>query len=191
MSNYAKWGPKGFTVSTSRLALIEGLTTSLTLKEDSENDTSGTQPTNTRGRELRPISFSVLYLRAAGMDPRNQLDQWEKELGNAYPLMIGGKRFGAEKMKLTEVSASDILLGPTGEFLQVRIDITLEEFSEGKKSKLTKNSTGTTAQTGNASADKARDTYNATVAAKKEALNAKPTAADKASMIAGRRIEAY
>ena len=196
MSYYAKWGPKGFTVSTTRLALMEGLSTSLTLKEDSENDTSGTQPTNTRGRELRPISFSVLYLRAAGMDPRDQIDQWEKELGNAYPLMIGGQRFGAEKMKLTEVDASDILLGPTGEFLQARVSITLEEYSEGKKSKLTSTnttggtaSTASTGSTGSSGADQARATYEATVAEKKAALNAKPSAADKASMIAGRRIE--
>ena len=180
MSYYARWGPKGFTVTTWRLALMEGLTTTLNLKEDSENDTSGTQPTNTRGRELRPMSFSVTYLRAAGMDPRDQIDQWEKELGNAYPLLIGGQRFGAEKMKLTQVETTDILLGPTGEFLQARVSITLEEYSEGKTSKLVDNNTGTT------SATTKKQTY---IDKKNEALKAAPTAADKASVISGRRIE--
>lgn len=178
MEYYARWGPKGFTISSWRLALLEGFTTSLTLKEDSENDTSGTQPTNTRGRELRPITFSVTYLRAAGMDPRDQIDQWEKELGNAYPMIIGGQRFGPEKMKLTGVESSDFLFGPNGEILQVRVSITLEEYSDGKTSKLVSNNTSTAASKKQNFVDK-----------KNEALKAAPTAADKAAVIAGRGIE--
>ena len=80
-----RWGPKGFIISPDKIVPLVGLSTSLTLKADSENDTSGTQPTNTRGRELRPMSFSVPYYAAAGVDPRDQIRQWEAELGNAYP----------------------------------------------------------------------------------------------------------
>ena len=169
MEYYARWGPKGFTVTGWRIALMEGLSTSLTLKEDSENDTSGTQPTNTRGRELRPIEFAVTYLRAAGMDPRDQINQWEKELGNAYPLMIGEQRFGAEKMKLTKVESSDIVIAPNGEFLQVRVTITLEEYSDGKTSKLLDNSGSATGS-------------------KDEAMAAKPTIKDKQAVNTGRRV---
>lgn len=139
MSNMAAWGPKEFTVSPTKVAAITELTTSLTLKEDSENDTSGTQPTNTRGRELRPITFNVTYLAAAGVNPREEVASWESELGNAYPFIVGGRCFGAPTMKLTAVSTSDILLSNSGEFLRAVVSITLEEDSDGKKSKLLSN----------------------------------------------------
>ena len=140
MGYAATWGPKGFIISASKIVAMENLTTSLTLKADSENDTSGTQPTNTRGRELRPITFDVTYLAAAGVDPRGQIDEWEAQLGNAYPLIIDGRRFGAEKMKLTKVDSKITLHPNTGKFIQVDIGITLEEYSGGKTSKLVSNS---------------------------------------------------
>ena len=146
MADMASWGPMVFTISPRKITALEGLTTSLTLKEDSENDTSGTEPTNTRGRELRPISFKVPYLAAAGVDPRQELEKWEAQLGKFYPLIVGGRVFGAEKMKLTKVDASDILLTNSGGFIRVTVGVTLEEYSDGKTSKLV--STGGTGGTG-------------------------------------------
>ena len=160
----AGWGPKKFQVTNSQIVALEGLTTSLTLKEDSENDTSGTQPTNTRGRNLRPISFKVTYLAAAGTDPRAEIDEWEQLLGKMYPLYVGGKFFGARSMKLIEVSSSDILLSNAGQFIRAVVGIKLEEGSEGKTSKLV--------STNNAKAE-----IESTVAA----LNATASASDKAS----------
>ena len=181
MAYMARWGNKGFIVSPSKIAVLEGLSTSLTLKEDSENDTSGTQPTNTRGRELRPITFKVKYLRAAGVDPRAQIAEWEAELGNAYPLIIGNERFGETKMKLTKVASSDILLSNSGAFLQAVVSITLEEYSEGKTSKLLGTTTTASGNIVNSeAAAKAAETYKATIEAKKAALAATPTATDKA-----------
>lgn len=137
----AKWGPNGFTVSQGVLVPFDGFQTGVTLKKDSENDTSGTPPTNTRGRELQVMSFSTTYLRAAGVDPRKKYADWEAELGNAYPLMIGGERFGPPRMKLTDVKLADLMLSPGGVFLGLKVSITLEEVAEGKTSKLA----GTTA----------------------------------------------
>lgn len=136
MGYQARWGPKGFIISPNKIVPLMGLSTSLTLKADSENDTSGTQPTNTRGRELRPITFSVPYYAAAGVDPRDQIRQWEAELGKSYPFLIEGKKFGEDKMMLTNVETSDIQLSNSGKFISCVISITLEEYSEGKKSKL-------------------------------------------------------
>ena len=139
MAYMARWGPKGFLISPDKIVPLVGLSTSLTLKADSENDTSGTQPINTRGRELRPITFSVPYYAAVGVDPRDQIRQWEAELGKAYPLLIEGKKFGEDKMMLTKVDTSDIQLSNTGRFISCNISITLEEYSDGKKSKLIAN----------------------------------------------------
>ena len=137
MAKYtAMWGPKGFIVSPSKIVPFKDFKTTYALKSDSENDTSGTPPTNTRGRELQPITFSTTYVRAAGVDPRGQLDEWYALIGKSYPLYIGGKRFGPAKLTLKQVDVSDCLFTNGGDFLQVSIAITLEEYSEGKTSQL-------------------------------------------------------
>ena len=111
----------------------------------------------------------MTYLAAAGVDPRAQIKEWEAELGNAYPLIIGTERFGAEKMKLTKVDTSDILLTNSGKFLRATVGITLEEYSAGKTSKLLNGSTG--------SGNSAKDEILAQVAA----MNATPSKEDKAA----------
>ncbi len=183
MGYMAKWGTKEFLVSANKIIVLEGLSTSLTLKEDSENDTSGTQPTNTRGRELRPISFRVRYLAAAGVNPREQIAGWEAELGSAYPLIIGGERFGAEKMKLTSVAVSDIRLSNSGSFLDATVTIMLEEYSEGKSSKLMNTSA-------NGAASSSVSGNSTTEAAKKAALTATASVSDRVlrSSLPGREM---
>lgn len=145
MGYTAKWGNKGFIVSPSKIVALENLSTAIKLKTNSENDTSGTPTTNTRGRELQTISFSAKYLAAAGVNPRGQINEWEAELGNAYPLYIGGKRFGPAQMMLTAIEVSDIQLTAGGEMLSVTISITLQEYDESNVSALANNASGTVA----------------------------------------------
>lgn len=136
MGYMARWGPKGFLVSKSKIVPMIDLKTSLTLKEDSENDTSGTPPKNTRGRELQPLTFSTIYTKAAGTDPRAQFAEWEKLLGMYYPLIIGGRRFGPQYLKLKGVEMSNVQITPAGEILMATILLTFEEYSDGKTTKL-------------------------------------------------------
>lgn len=136
MAYMVRWGPKGFLVSPSKVVPFNNFTTSMKLKSDSENDTSGTEPTNTRGRELRPMTFETTYMRALGVDPRTQIDEWEALIGQAHPVYIGAKRFGPPKMMLKEVATSEVKLTVQGEMISCKIGITLEEYAEGKKSQL-------------------------------------------------------
>ena len=185
----ARWGPKGFTVSPSMVVPFNGFSTSLSLKADSENDTSGTAPTNTRGRELRPINFETIYMAAAGVDPRDQVAQWEAQLGKSYPLYIGEKRFGPAKMTLTKVETSDVKFTSNGAWISCKVALTLEEYSAGKTSALTSKSESSTGKAStdsesssgsSASAKKATANLKATLAAKKEAMNATASKSDKA-----------
>lgn len=180
MAYMAKWGPKGFLISPAKIVPFKDFTTSMTLKADSENDTSGTAPINTRGRELQPMTFSTTYLRAAGVDPRVQIEEWEGELGNSYPLYIGGKRFGPPKMKLTQVSVSDVVLSNNGEFLQASLSFTFAEDVGEKTSNVTASAgTAPAAGTTSASASRAASVYEETVANKKAALSATASKDDR------------
>ena len=175
MEYTARWGNKGFCVTPDKIVPFTGFMTDVALKKDNGVDTSGTAPTNTRGRELQTISFSTTYLRSAGVDPRAQLEEWEGEIGKSYPLYIGGERFGPEKMTLINVGATDLKLTPKGVFLAITVNITLEEYSEGGTSKLSG-----TGKSGDSTADNAAAAYDA---AFKKAMGATPDTKEKKKIL--------
>lgn len=179
MAGYlASWGPKRFLVSPQKIVPFQGFKTSYALKEDSENDTSGTAPINTRGRELQTMSFSTMYLRVAGTDPQAQIKEWENLLGSSYPLYIRGQRFGPAKMMLTQVDVDGVEFSNTGLFLKATISITLKEYVE---SNTTNVKAGTGGSVSNAST-KAANKYAETVEKKKaEAMNTTASKNDKAT----------
>ena len=171
MSNMAQWGSKKFLLSPTKIILMENFSTSMELKADSENDTSGTSPTNTRGLVARPVSFSVTYTRAAGADPRAQLEEWERLIGQSNPLFIGGKRFGPQSLMLKKVDASNFVFSPKGDFLSVTVNLSLLENAGEKTSSASKS--GTTAAAKNSAS-----VYAETVE-KRKAMAATASASDR------------
>ena len=165
MSYIARWGPKMFLVSPSKIVPFDDFSTSAELKKDSENDTSGKSPTNTRGLMLRPVSFSVSYYRATGTDPRAQLEEWESLVGKSNPLYIGGKRFGPNSLILTKVDASDFAFTPRGDLTGVTLKISMEEDADGKTTNVVDPSYTSAADM-----------------EKKKAMNATASAADRARL---------
>ena len=184
MGYIATWGPKGFIVSPQKIVPFDGLSTSVTLKEDSENDTSGTAPTNTKGLELQAVSLSTTYFRGAGVDPRAQWDEWCSLVGEAYPLYIGEERFGPQKLKLKSVNLSEVKTDNQGRFLFVKVGLSFEEYVDNQKSKTTittsKTTSTPTASTGNTSSQKAAAIYASTVD-KKTAFATGASTSDKAA----------
>ena len=152
MADKARWGPFSFLVSPSKIVPFDNFSTSVTLKADNGNDTSGKSSTNTRGLELQPMTFSTKYMRALGVDPRERYEAWVAQVGNSYPLYIGDKRFGPAKMKLTGVNMSELITNNNGGFLSVTLDVTLQEAkqkatktsSKSKSSSKSKKTTGST-----------------------------------------------
>lgn len=189
MAYMAQWGPKKFVLSPTKIIILEGLSTSVELKSDSESDTSGTATTNTRGLVLRPVSFSVTYTRAAGTDPSAQLAEWEGLVGKSYPLYVGDKKFGANSLILKKVDSSNYVLSHKGDILSVTVSISMMEDAGGKTSKTTKASTSSTTAT-SGSTNKV-DAIYAEAAAKQKAMNTTASNSDKAAKkvaVAERRL---
>lgn len=128
----AQWGPKGFLVSPEKIVTFDNLSTSIALKSDSANDTSGTAPTNTKGRELQTVSMTINYVRAAGVDPRAQFDEWSSLVGQYNTLYIGEEPFGPEYLMLTKVDLSDLQLTPDGTFISMKIAVSFDEYIKPK-----------------------------------------------------------
>lgn len=174
----AKWGNKGFLVSAYKVIPFEGLSTTYELKQKANNDTSGTPSTNTTGRELQKISFETVYVAAAGVDVRAQIEEWQSLLGAINPLIIGGKQFGASKMQLTKVDVDDVKLTPQGKFISATVGITLTEYQpQAAKISTKKTTTTTTTTTASKTALSSGKALN-----KVAALSAKSTASDKSAM---------
>lgn len=174
MGYQARWGPKGFIISTSKIVAIENLTTSFELKQNANNDTSGTPPTNTEGMELQPVTISTRYLRAAGVDPRGQIEEWRAQVGNAYPLYLAGQLFGPPKLQLQKVDVSDMKLDNKGNILACTVNLSFKEYSPTSTTNAS-SSAKKTASTGTFAASMEKAKANAA------ALTAKPTTADKAT----------
>lgn len=175
MSYMAQWGAKGFLISPTKIAVFENLSTSVELNADSENDTSGTSPTNTRGIKARPVSFSVTYTRAAGVDPRAQLEEWESLVGQSNPLYIGDKRFGPGSLILQKVDSSEFVFSHKGDFLSVTVNLSFVENSGSKTSSTTKIS----ASTGGTAGSVYDDTIARLKAEKNKAMNATASSVDR------------
>lgn len=124
----AKWGNKGFRINANQIAPIMDLGTGFSRKSDTNNDTSGQPTTNTRGLELQTITLETTYLAGAGVDPRGQIEDWKKQFGQRWPLIINGQQFGPDLLELESVDFSNIVLSNTGKFLRVDASITLVEY---------------------------------------------------------------
>lgn len=129
MKYQAQWGPKGFLISPEKIVTFDGFSTSIELNDDSGNDTSGTPPTNTTGRKPQNINLSITYIRAAGVDPRAQFEEWTSLVGKAYPFYISGKRFGPEQLQLKKIDLSGLKLSNDGSFLSCTVAVSLEEYT--------------------------------------------------------------
>lgn len=179
MTYTARWGPKGFLVSPTKIVPFDGLSASVAVKS---NGDSGSAPTDTRGLEAQKIAFSVTYLRSVGVDPRAQFEEWKSLVGQAHPLYIGEKRFGPAKMMLSGVEMSDVLLTNSGEFLKLTLSISLEEHVSDPATKARSSSGSKSASasaSSNTTASNAAAVYEQTVAEKQAALNAGASSGDR------------
>lgn len=173
MAKYmAQWGSKGFLVSPGKIVPLSTISTAYVLKSESNNDTSGTPPINTRGLELEEITLETTYLTAAGVDPRGQVEEWKSLIGDTNPLYIQGKRFGPKLLQLKQVSVQNVLLDNAGRFLSVDLSISLQEYTPPSTKVSSKPF---------ASASKSVGSSGGSSTSKSAAMSAKPSTDDKAA----------
>lgn len=127
MADMGRWGPMIFRIAPGKITGFSDLATSYTLKSDSNKDANGKATTNKRGMELQPVSFSVPYLRAAGVDPRARMEEWGKLVGQSHPFYLNEQRFGPARLLLTSVGVSEVVTNNAGEILSLKIAVSLEE----------------------------------------------------------------
>lgn len=131
MDYAAKWGPKGFLWGKEKTVPIWGLSTGYALKSGNNLDTSGTEPTNTTGRDAQVITFHTCYSPLLGTDPKAQMHEWYDLAEDVWPFYLGGQQFGPPLLQLQDVQWSNYRLDATGRIIYVEATITLREWYEG------------------------------------------------------------
>lgn len=164
MAYQAKWGSQGFIIEPTRVVPLMGFSTSYSRKSDTNEDTSGTQTSNTRGMELQPVHLETTYFSGAGIDPRRKIDEWKQQFGKKYPLYLNGKQFGPKLLELDSVSFDNFKFDNAGKIIQVDVAIELIEYQAQAvaKSNTTSSSSG--------------------------AMAAKPSSTDKSRKKSGRNV---
>lgn len=129
--------------------------TTYALKQDTNDDTSGTKKTNTRGRAAEEPTFKIKYLAAAGVNPRTEFTNWRYAVGKEDYLYIGGTQYGKNKFELKEAAVSEVLFDNKGRTIQAvvtlkffeKLPVTKKSTSKtSASSKTTSSSKGTKAQ---------------------------------------------
>ena len=127
MAVMAEWHGRSWEVSPWRLAALTGLSTSLKLKKDTNEDKDGGNPTNVKGYEAQGLSFEYEVSTAAGGDPRAEFEAWQRLVGQTAPFYLGGRRFGPSRIQLVEVSLGDVTLNNQGRMLLAKISLKFEQ----------------------------------------------------------------
>jgi len=79
---------------------------------------------------LQKMTFTMELNAALGVRPRAMLDALAKctEKGLVYPMVIGGRRVGRHKWRITNLSEAWETVLNRGELIRARVSVTMEEY---------------------------------------------------------------
>lgn len=127
MATMAKWGPKTWAVSTKQVVALEGLSFSYTQVADENTSTEDEKPTNERGTELFPLTFTTTLHSGAGVDVRAEIESWKELVTKVNYFYLGGKKLGP-KLQLRKVAVGDVQLDDLGRMRLATISFEFKEY---------------------------------------------------------------
>ena len=126
MATMAKWGPKTWAVSSKKVVALKGLSFSYKQVADNNTSTEDEKPTNERGTELFPLTFTTTLHSGAGVDVRAEIESWSKLVTKVNYFYLGGKKLGP-KLQLRKVEVGSVQTDDLG---RIRLATLSFEFKE-------------------------------------------------------------
>ena len=79
---------------------------------------------------LQKLTFSITLDASFGVKPRKILSTLEKhtEKGNIFAFVVGGKRIGKGKWRITSLSETWDVVWDEGGLVRANVDVTMEEY---------------------------------------------------------------
>jgi hypothetical protein len=127
MATMAKWGPKKWAVSSKKVVTLQGLSFSFAQVADNNTSTEDKKPTNERGTELFPLSFTTTLHSGAGVDVRAEIESWEKLVTKVNYFYLNGKKLGP-KLQLRKVAVGDVKLDDHGRMRLATLSFEFKEY---------------------------------------------------------------
>lgn len=134
----AQWYGKKFKCSANTINLIDGLSTSFEINEETKTDKKGKSKTTIKGLKPQEVRFSIAPLYEAGVNPRTEFESYKKLIGKTGRLYIGGKAFGPYLM-LTSASLSNAVLDNSGNIHSCSIALSFKQSTKKAYKKDAKN----------------------------------------------------
>ena len=80
--------------------------------------------------KLRKLTFTIELDASFGVRPRAVLEMLERhsELGHVFPFVIGGKRVGRYRWRITDLSEAWETIYNRGELYRAKVNVTMEEY---------------------------------------------------------------
>lgn len=135
MATMASWNGKTWGVSSSRIAALNGISASVELDTENNDDKAGSPATMTKALKQQSFDFDFDLATVVGCDVRSEYESWTELVGEYAPFYLAGRRFGPSNLQLTAVSLSETTLDDFGRILMGKISITLKEYAEEASSK--------------------------------------------------------
>ncbi len=133
MAVMAKWGPKEWAVSSKKILALQNLSFSYTQVADNNTSTEDEKPTNERGTELFPLSFTTVLHSGAGVDVWAEIESWKNLVTQVNYFYLGGKKLGP-KLQLRKVAVSDTKLDDLGRIRLATLSFEFKEYDEATTS---------------------------------------------------------
>lgn len=124
MAVMAKWRNKTFEISRNKVNPLKNFSTSTKIKGD--NSESKKKIT-----ELVPFTFDIDVHANAGVNIKNEYEEWCSLIKKTGVLYMNSRRFGRET-RLMEVSLSGVLLDDLGRIRFATIGLSFEEVNKGE-----------------------------------------------------------
>ena len=79
---------------------------------------------------LQKITFTMAFDANYGVKPRKMLEKLEKyvERGDVHIFIVGGRRIGRNKWRMTSVSEAWEVVYNKGELAQAKVNVTMEDY---------------------------------------------------------------
>ncbi len=117
--------------SPNVITYLESLSTSYSMKTDTNADKEGNSPTEQVALSDEEISLSTTYrIETGASNIKEIIGQWKAMIGLAAPLIVGDELFGPDNVQLQSVSVGNISMRPDGMFTAVTLSFKFKEFRE-------------------------------------------------------------
>lgn len=127
----AYWNGMEWECSPNVITYLESLSTSYSMKTDTNADKEGNSPTEQVALSDEEISLSTTYRIETGTNNIKEIiGQWKAMIGLAAPLIVGDELFGPDNVQLQSVSVGNISMRPNGMFTAATLSFKFKEFRE-------------------------------------------------------------